>query len=266
MANLSDFCKQFLQRPNIAEAINNYRFDYIYKEFSADPAISIYKGTTQFIGEITSMFYELGVDVASYLTNLPDYFAYKSTYNFGDYVIPDNVNYIGENSFNSCRNLTKITIPDNLTFLGVRAFNQCSRLSEINFGKGLKAIDSFCFYGCNNLTKVEVPGTLDILPSQCFMDCANLQEVVLGEGLQHIYYEAFSGCSNLKKLCLPSTITKIFTNVFAKCNSLNQLDYNGTKNQFNKIWFYADTDRTDLLKNSNLNTVKCLDGVINLRR
>ena len=73
-----------------------------------------------------------------------------------EFLIPDIVGVIGENSFNSC-NLTKICISNNSSelILGSKAFER-SNLMEVMIGENVSINSSYVFRYCNNLKTVTI--------------------------------------------------------------------------------------------------------------
>ena len=68
------------------------------------------------------------------------------------YVVPANVQTIGEYAFQGCTNLYTIIIPDgNINRIGYSAFEGCSKLTFIYLPKSLTTIDQKAFDGCTNL-------------------------------------------------------------------------------------------------------------------
>lgn len=68
--------------------------------------------------------------------------------------IPNSVTSIGNNTFDSCSNLTSITIPNSVTSIGNYAFFNCSNLTSITIPSSVTSIGNYAFYDCSNLTNV----------------------------------------------------------------------------------------------------------------
>lgn len=67
------------------------------------------------------------------------------------------VSYIGNNVFNSCKNLdsSKLKLSDDTTSIGTQAFYNCEGLKSLTFPKGLENIGFGAFAKCYNLTSVK---------------------------------------------------------------------------------------------------------------
>ena len=70
------------------------------------------------------------------------------------YTIPDGVETIGANAFDSSSNLTTVTIPNGVTTIGYGAFSYCDGLTTMNIPSSVTSIGERQFAGCKNLTTV----------------------------------------------------------------------------------------------------------------
>lgn len=70
---------------------------------------------------------------------------------------------------------------------------------------------------------------------------------------------AFCWCNNLKEVTISKNISSIGALMFYGDNKLQILNYNGTKEEWNNI-----AKNSQWKSNSAINSVKCIDGVINL--
>lgn len=99
-------------------------------------------------------------------------------------IIPDNVSYIGDYSFNRCSSLIDITIPkgittSNNTFVGSGAFLDCSSIENITIPDGITKILPYTFGRCSNLTGITIPASVTNIATDAFEDC-NLLTTVYG--------------------------------------------------------------------------------------
>lgn len=111
----------------------------------------------------------------------------EGTVSIGDYFVcsdylnnvkfPSTLKYIGENSFEACRNLNNVTfpaslesigsmafdaalsftevdIPDNVTTIGGNAFSRSNKIKKLIIGKGVTSIGAYAFTSCTGLTDV----------------------------------------------------------------------------------------------------------------
>ncbi|MGN0370438.1 MAG: leucine-rich repeat domain-containing protein [Butyrivibrio sp.] len=109
-----------------------------------------------------------------------------------DVIIPDSVTSIGDNAFDSCRDITSIEFPSGLITIGEYAFYDCNSLSKIKIPEGVKSIAYGTFFECDGLTSIELPSTL----------------VSIGDW-------AFANCFKVKSIFIPKSVTSIETCAFA---------------------------------------------------
>lgn len=62
-----------------------------------------------------------------------------------------------------------------------------------------------------------------------------IEKVVLPDGVDFIRSYAFARCENLKTLILPETLRKISYDVFLDCKSLKRIQFNGSKESWEKV-------------------------------
>jgi len=64
-------------------------------------------------------------------------------------------------------------------------------------------------------------------------------DIILHSGVWGIPDAAFKGCTNLKRLTIPKNVKKIGQDVFAGCDSLEDVYYEGTREDWEKIEIYT---------------------------
>ena len=163
--------------------------------------------------------------------------AFNSTYNnrfinLIFFTISDNVNSIGDDAFNFCRNLSSINIPYGVTDIGSSAFSNCNNLSSITIpntvttigiyvfeNSGLSnitiensIIGSSMFSSCGNLSSVTIPNTVTTIGNDAFA-YSGLSNITIENSIIGSYM--FSGCSNLSSITIPNTVTSIGNNAFS---------------------------------------------------
>ena len=71
--------------------------------------------------------------------------------------IPNTIEYIGENAFTSCDNLTSVEIPDSVKTIANSSFNQCINLTTVTLGNSVELIDGFC--DCDKIETITITTT-----------------------------------------------------------------------------------------------------------
>ena len=120
----------------------------------------------------------------------------------GGYLIPPNVNYIGQYAFANCAHLTSVTIPNSVTNMGEGAFALCNGLNNVTIGTGVIHISDWAFWNCTNLASVTIPTGVASIGDRAFFSCVGLtgiyfrgnapilggSEVFSGAGSTTVYY------------------------------------------------------------------------------
>ena len=109
----------------------------------------------------------------------------------GEFVIPDQVEFIGSGAFRNCKKITSVKMSDNLTQIGFDAFE-----------------------GCTSLKNVKLSEKLELICDTAFRNCSSLESVTLPEGINEIGHYAFLGCDKLKSISLPDSVTSIGKEAF----------------------------------------------------
>lgn len=172
--------------------------------------------------------------------------------------LPDTVKNIGPSAFEGCTTLTSITIPENVSFIGQNAFSGCSGLTITylgtqsqwnniekgenaipNSGVTIKPIGIEWLYSydeeTNGITITGFNGTL----GQTVEIPARLPVTQNGETnnvrVKVIAADVFQNQTSLEKVDLPDTIEEIGDNAFSGCTSLEKINFEGTKYQWNQV-------------------------------
>lgn len=136
-------------------------------------------------------------------------------YNLDKVVIPDTVEYIGNNAFKrpfydggssfELSWVNNIKLPNNVIFIGEGAFTQCD-FEEITIPSSVKYLGSKAFEACSKLEKVHVKAELKNLLYSTFGYCSKLKTVEFPESVKSIGDYAFYGCTSLKSLTVPDNV------------------------------------------------------------
>lgn len=132
--------------------------------------------------------------------------------NIVDVEIPDSVTSIGTEAFQNCGNLKSIVIPDSVTDLGYGAFHSCGKLESVT-----------------------IRGRVDIIDDRTFESCISLKSIIIPDGVTRIGAWAFYYCENLVSVTIPNSVTKIGVEAFNHCSGIKEVNFKGTKTQWEKI-------------------------------
>lgn len=102
------------------------------------------------------------------LASLP---SMSTCYNLSEIYIPDSVNVIEEEAFDSCVQIKDVKISSNVTSIGRKAFARCSNLRMIDMPDSVKTIGDECFFDCVNLYNIKRLGSITELGRHTFYKC-----------------------------------------------------------------------------------------------
>ena len=131
-------------------------------------------------------------------------------------IIPQNIKGkpvvgIGEEAF-AKMTFRKAILPEKLQYIGNDAFFDCKQLSAVNLPESLKELRFRCLAG-TAIRQIKIPSKCVVIPSCCFEDCKFLQTVLLPEKLEEIEWDAFAN-SSLEHIIIPGSVKKIERNAF----------------------------------------------------
>ena len=173
--------------------------------------------------------------------------------------LPSGLTSIEPGAFSGCHNLKEVEVPENVTEIGLSAFSNCINLMDVKLPEGLVSIGDYAFNACMNLKNIELPNSVKDIGNYAFSECSELKNFDWPENVTKIGKGTFNKCGNLESIKIPASITSIEDYAFYKCNFLNNVDYTGTKAQWNAI------EISDLYNDSLFGyrvTIHCTDGDI----
>ena len=141
-------------------------------------------------------------------------------------ILPDNLEEISNDAFQSCYKLEEITIPDNVSVIGSKAFYNCSSLKTVKLPRKLKTIERSCFEECRSLVSVTLPDGVEAIGTETFKECISLTDIIIPEGVETLGEQAFYNCRSLSSVRLPKSLNKISDGVFDGCRSLERITAN----------------------------------------
>ncbi|MBP5455902.1 MAG: leucine-rich repeat protein [Paludibacteraceae bacterium] len=89
-------------------------------------------------------------------------------------ILPDTIEAIGEQAFQSCEDLKEVILPKNLKVIGRSAFSYCTSLESIEIPESVEKVCYEAFAYCDNLVKVTLSDHTE-LEEGVFLDCPKLE-------------------------------------------------------------------------------------------
>lgn len=92
--------------------------------------------------------------------------------------LPDGMEEIKDNQFESLLHLKSVKIPDSVKRIGNYAFGGCISLEEINLPEGLEEIGESAFF-LSSLVSVKIPDSVKTVGDYAFNSCFDLKQIVI---------------------------------------------------------------------------------------
>lgn len=205
-------------------------------------------------------------------------FAFSKCKNLTSIHIPSSCTYVGAGAFNNCYALEEITvaesntvyesvdgvlyskqdtllrcprqytgtlqIPDGVHEIGQSAVSCCELLTEVEIPDSVEKIRSSAFFSCTKITLLDIPDSVSEIYSSAFQDCELLTRLYLPNGLETIPSYMCDGCTALTILYIPKSVKYIDKNAFSDCPNLARVYYEGSEEDWYKLWWssYGDTN------------------------
>ena len=107
--------------------------------------------------------------------------------------IPEDVPYLGGESFAGMKEMTKMVLPQTITRIAPSAFLHCEQLQSVDIPSGLKVIMYDTFRYCSSMKSVVIPEGIINIKSGAFADCESLEKITIPSTVEEIQNCAFSG-------------------------------------------------------------------------
>ena len=198
---------------------------------------------------IPSTVYMLGVE------------AFKNCTSLESIVFMDNskLTTIAESVFAGCSSLKTVDFGNDSQLTGIpnNTFKDCKKLTTIDFGENSKLswIGLSAFYYCSALKNIEIPASVTQIGHTAFYACFALEGITIPEGVTEIGGSTFNYCTSLRSVTIPKSVTSIAKDAFYNCKLLVNINYNGTKEQWNAITKASTWDYK-----TGAYTIYCADG------
>ena len=144
--------------------------------------------------------------------------------------IPNTVEEIGDQAFQSCANLATVTFKgeSQLKVINQYAFSECSSLTSITIPGSVTSIGNSAFSWCSSLTSITIPSSVKSIGDSAFYECSSLTSINISEGVTSIGHWAFAYCG-FTSITIPSSVISIGDNAFNSCDSLTSVTFKETE-------------------------------------
>ena len=109
------------------------------------------------VGELTSILYQAGIDPLLHMDAVPKEFAYNNS-KLTDIVIPSNIKIIYPKAFQRS-GVYHVAIDEGCAYIHTSAFASCVNLEVVELPSSIGTIDTAAFFGCSNLHTIVYAGT-----------------------------------------------------------------------------------------------------------
>ena len=164
--------------------------------------------------------------------------AFYGCMDLANVTMQNGITTIGDSAFGWCTDLLSITIPESVVCIGDSAFYCCFRLSSVIFDGNSQdtSIGNKVFSSCSALTSITIPGNLISIGSYAFDDCNRLTSITVAE--ENTAYKSIDGNLYSKdgktliqyaigktatSFTIPDSVTSIGERAFEYCDSLTSV-------------------------------------------
>ena len=128
--------------------------------------------------------------------------------------VPQNVQKVTGDIFNSYNDLKYVRFPDTLIQIGGNMFYTSHGLEWVNVPRDCVSIEAYAFYGCSSLVTIDMSNAKSLKRTEAnqFYNCPKLKELIFPEGFEYFGGAGGGGANqtglgSLEKLYLPDTVT-----------------------------------------------------------
>ena len=210
-----------LQLPDSLHGIGNGVFDgcsklrrIIYKAKELDK--------NNIIGEsgITSISDEKGIGVSEDIKKWCDNYTVT---------VPDGIKLLPEGIFDCFDadlkdKIKNVVLPNGLESIMDDVFNSFTGLVRVDIPNSVRKIGKRAFYGCQSLSEITIPTSLSVIREKTFFGCDSLSKVTVSDSVKKIENNAFAFCKELEEVKVESLDCEIAIGAFLKCHKLVDAD------------------------------------------
>lgn len=104
-------------------------------------------------------------------------------------------------------------------------------------GKPTILFNDFAFQNCDNISEFTVLSHIKTIGEWAFSYCDSLETLIIDDGVQIINEYAFAYSNKLKEISIPSSVETLNATAFIGCDSLTDVYYEGTAEDWERIYF-----------------------------
>lgn len=207
-------------------------------------------------------------------------YAFASSENLQEFIVPDSVTYMGKGACYYCTSIKDAIIGDGVAnAIEEDTFGECYALENIVIGDSVPEVQDYAFSHMydlktltlgNNLVSIagrafEYEDTISvetlIIPDSvkyigdAFRGYEKMTTLVIGSGLQTIESGTFEYATSLTNLTIPSTVTSIGGRAFAGASSLTSLTIPSSVTSIDYEAFYETTSLETLVFEGGLDNI-----------
>ncbi len=184
---------------------------------------------------------------------------YNENYTLGKVNLPNTIEYIGNEAFKGCKNLTSFEMPDSIRKLGQGVFEDCTGLTSIRISLNIKELEYRFMKGCTGIKNVTVPNGVEILGYDCFTNCSSLTSISLPNTLKEIGKNAFMGCSSMTSFTMPDSVTSLsgtgISSIFNNCTKLKTIKLSNNLTYLPSQTFQSCTSLEEIILPDKIKTI-----------
>lgn len=175
-------------------------------------------------------------------------------------LLPNTLKTIGEEAFIGGK-FTSLDIPESVEYIGAEAFESCLNLVSVQLPPNITEINDRTFCYCDALREITIPNSVTVIGKQAFTGCKVLENVTIGARVGYIGAEAFS----ISKLATINAYP--ITPPMCEWNVFKNVDKSTCKLNVPKGYLYeyatAPIWEDFLLINANLEVISGVDNIEN---
>lgn len=143
--------------------------------------------------------------------------------------VPDGVEVITSDAFESCEDVETIYIPSSVKDIDAWAFCDLKNLSRFEGvyasedGKCLIIKNTIVGFASKDIEEYQIPTGVKAIAANVFRYREELEGIIIPHGVTTIGDDAFFGCESLYNINLPTTLKYIGESAFADCSSLTEI-------------------------------------------